>query len=149
MSGRDHARIQGPAHRLYTALHQPDRLPPLAHIRFFGVQELRKVAVGEAIIASDAPRAVGKKPSFDTELTVALENRPEVLQEGAAGQPNRIALRVGALDAITPDALRFCFDVVADDTPLEGAELAIEVEGGIVGEMAMIESATYLMWLEV
>jgi len=46
----------------------------------------------------------------------------------ATGPVRRIALRVGALDAVTPDALRYCFDVVADDTPLEGAELAIEVE---------------------
>jgi hydrogenase nickel incorporation protein HypA/HybF len=38
----------------------------------------------------------------------------------------RVNLKVGKLSAIVPDSLRFCFDLVIKDTPLEGAELAIE-----------------------
>jgi len=41
------------------------------------------------------------------------------------GPVRRIALRVGPLDAVVPDALKYCFQVCADDTPLEGAELSI------------------------
>jgi len=38
----------------------------------------------------------------------------------------RVNLKVGKLSAIVADSLRFCFDLVIKDTPLEGAELAIE-----------------------
>ena len=38
----------------------------------------------------------------------------------------RVNLKVGKLSAIVADSLRFCFDVVTRDTPLEGAELAVE-----------------------
>ncbi len=38
----------------------------------------------------------------------------------------RVNLQVGRLSAIVPDSLRFCFDLVVKDTPLEGAELSIE-----------------------
>ena len=38
----------------------------------------------------------------------------------------RVNLQVGKLAAVVPDSLRFCFDLVVKDTPLEGSELAIE-----------------------
>jgi len=38
----------------------------------------------------------------------------------------RVNLEVGKLSAIVPESLRFCFDVAAKETPLDGAELAIE-----------------------
>jgi hydrogenase nickel incorporation protein HypA/HybF len=38
----------------------------------------------------------------------------------------RVNLKVGKLSAVVPDSLRFCFDIASKDTPLEGAELAIE-----------------------
>jgi hydrogenase nickel incorporation protein HypA/HybF len=38
----------------------------------------------------------------------------------------RVNLKVGKLSAIVPDSLRFCFGLVIKDTPLEGADLAIE-----------------------
>ncbi len=38
----------------------------------------------------------------------------------------RVNLKVGKLSAIVPDSLRFCFEVVARETSLEGAELHIE-----------------------
>ncbi len=38
----------------------------------------------------------------------------------------KVNLQVGKLSAIVPDSLRFCFDLVVKETPLEGAELAIE-----------------------
>lgn len=39
----------------------------------------------------------------------------------------RVVVEVGAAAAVEPDALRFCFDVIAEETPVQGAELAIEV----------------------
>jgi hydrogenase nickel incorporation protein HypA/HybF len=38
----------------------------------------------------------------------------------------RVNLKVGKLAAIVPDSLRFCFGVATKETPLEGAELAIQ-----------------------
>ena len=38
----------------------------------------------------------------------------------------RINIKVGKLSAIVTDSLRFCFEIAAKETQLEGAELAIE-----------------------
>jgi hydrogenase nickel incorporation protein HypA/HybF len=38
----------------------------------------------------------------------------------------RVNLKIGKLSAVVPDSLRFCFDIVSKDTPLAGAQLAIE-----------------------
>ena len=38
----------------------------------------------------------------------------------------RVNLKVGKLAAVVPESLRFCFEIVAQDTPLSGAELVIE-----------------------
>ena len=49
--------------------------------------------------------------------------------EGAKVQ--RITLEIGQLTAIMPDAIRFCFDVCAQGTVLEGASLEILERPGI------------------
>ncbi len=42
----------------------------------------------------------------------------------------RVKLEIGKLSAIVPDAVRFCFDICAKDTVLEGALLEIdEIDG--------------------
>jgi len=38
----------------------------------------------------------------------------------------RVNLKIGKLSAVVADSLRFCFDIASKDTPLAGAELAIE-----------------------
>jgi hydrogenase nickel incorporation protein HypA/HybF len=38
----------------------------------------------------------------------------------------RVNLKIGQLAAVVPDSLRFCFDIASKETPLAGAELAIE-----------------------
>jgi hydrogenase nickel incorporation protein HypA/HybF len=40
---------------------------------------------------------------------------------------SRVTVEVGAAAGVEPDALRFCFDIVAADTLARGAELAIEM----------------------
>lgn len=37
----------------------------------------------------------------------------------------RVRIVVGSMVAVVPDAMRFCFDVCVQATPLEGAELEI------------------------
>lgn len=59
-----------------------------------------------------------------------------ICSEQAHGAPvRRVTLEVGKLSAVLPEALRFCFDVCAKGTPLEGATLEIvEVPGAAVCE---------------
>jgi hydrogenase nickel incorporation protein HypA/HybF len=54
-----------------------------------------------------------------------------IVAEQAAGRKvTRVTLEIGKLAAIMPDAIRFCFDIVAKDSALDGAALdIIEVPG--------------------
>jgi hydrogenase nickel incorporation protein HypA/HybF len=52
------------------------------------------------------------------------------LQHGVNARVTRVTLEVGKLSAVMPDALRFCFDICAKDTLVDGAELEIvEIPG--------------------
>jgi hydrogenase nickel incorporation protein HypA/HybF len=55
-----------------------------------------------------------------------------ICTEHAHGAPvRRVTLEIGKLSAVLPDAVRFCFDICAKGTLLEGAALEIiEVPGG-------------------
>jgi hydrogenase nickel incorporation protein HypA/HybF len=70
----------------------------------------------------------------------------ETCTEHAAGaRVLRVRVEVGQLAAVLPDSLRFCFDICAKGTPVEGAELEIlETPGRAVCETcdAGIELAT-------
>jgi len=59
------------------------------------------------------------------------QNIVAIVSDAAKGRRVRkVTLEVGALSGIMPDAILFCFDVVAAGTALEGATLDIrEVEG--------------------
>ena len=54
-----------------------------------------------------------------------------IVAEHAAGRKvSRVALDIGQLSGVMSDAIRFCFDVVATGTCLDGAELQIfDIEG--------------------
>lgn len=60
-----------------------------------------------------------------------LENVREILETEAARQGfrkvNQVTLEIGALSCIEPEALRFGFDVVMQDSIAAEAELAIEI----------------------
>ncbi len=55
----------------------------------------------------------------------------DVCAERAAGaRVLRVRIEIGRLVAVLPDALRFCFDICAKGTTVEGAELLIvETDG--------------------
>ena len=54
----------------------------------------------------------------------------------------RVTLQIGQLSAVMPDAVRFCFDLCAKGTPLEGATLEIvEVPGRAVCRACGAETA--------
>jgi hydrogenase nickel incorporation protein HypA/HybF len=54
-----------------------------------------------------------------------------IVAEQAAGRKvKRVTLEIGKFAAVMPDAIRFCFDVVAQGSPLDGAALdIIEIAG--------------------
>jgi hydrogenase nickel incorporation protein HypA/HybF len=53
-----------------------------------------------------------------------------VAERAGERRVKRVALEIGRLSAVMPDAIRFCFDVCSRNTPLEGAELEIrEIPG--------------------
>ena len=53
-----------------------------------------------------------------------------VSERAGSTRVKRVALVIGKLSAIVPDAIRFCFDVCSQGTPLEGAVLDIREIAG-------------------
>lgn len=50
----------------------------------------------------------------------------EILRERAGERKvRRVVIEIGKLSLILPDAVRFCFDLCAEGTPVEGATLEI------------------------
>ena len=64
------------------------------------------------------------------EMGIAMEiveiAKASIPEDMKGAKIQRVNLQVGKLSAIVADSLKFCFDLVIKDTPLEGAELAIE-----------------------
>jgi len=59
-----------------------------------------------------------------------MESLVATVEREVAGRVMAVRLEVGALSAVVPDALRFCFDLCVEGTRLQGAELEIlEVPG--------------------
>lgn len=64
------------------------------------------------------------------ELSIASSVVEACAEKAGGARVLRVRLEVGQLAAVLPDALRFCFDVCAAGTALEGAELEIvEIPG--------------------
>jgi hydrogenase nickel incorporation protein HypA/HybF len=64
------------------------------------------------------------------ELGIAEEVLAIVAERSAGARVTRVVLEIGALAAVLPDAVRFCFDLAAEGTVAEGARLDIvEVPG--------------------
>ncbi len=59
------------------------------------------------------------------ELGVALNIVDIVVERSRGARVRRVTLEVGALTAVLPDALRFCFNLATEGTPLSGATLEI------------------------
>ena len=55
----------------------------------------------------------------------------EAVCEHAGGRPVRsVHVQVGALCAVFPDAMRFCFDLAAEGTLADGARLDLDIQPG-------------------
>lgn len=60
------------------------------------------------------------------ELSITQSVVDAVIEHAAGARVASVRLRVGKLSGVVPDAMRFCFELVTDGTPLQGAELVIE-----------------------
>ncbi|HEY4016867.1 MAG TPA: hydrogenase maturation nickel metallochaperone HypA [Polyangiaceae bacterium] len=54
-----------------------------------------------------------------------------VSERAGSAKVKRLTVEIGKLSAVMPDAIRFCFDVCARGTPLEGARLEIREIAGM------------------
>ena len=57
----------------------------------------------------------------------ALETAAEKTRAAGATRIHRLKVRVGALSGVVPEALRFAFDGLKDQTPAAAAEFEIEL----------------------
>lgn len=55
-----------------------------------------------------------------------MEATSRVLEENGLTRLDSITLRIGELTAVEPSSLRFCFQAIAKDTPMEDAVMIIE-----------------------
>jgi hydrogenase nickel incorporation protein HypA/HybF len=56
----------------------------------------------------------------------------DICSERANGaKVHRVVLTIGKLSCVLPDAVRFCFDLAAEGTALEGATLEIREKDGL------------------
>lgn len=53
-----------------------------------------------------------------------------VSERAGTSRIRRVSLEIGKRSAVLPDAIRFCFDVCSQGTPLEGATLEIREPPG-------------------
>ena len=65
------------------------------------------------------------------ELTITESIVSTVCERIGEGRVCRVVLEVGRLCGVVPDALRFCFEVCAAGTIVEGAELEIRDVPGL------------------
>ena len=61
-------------------------------------------------------------------VEIATASLPPDLGEARVAAVN---LKIGKLAAVVPESLRFCFEIAAKDTPLQGARLSIEELPGV------------------
>jgi hydrogenase nickel incorporation protein HypA/HybF len=64
------------------------------------------------------------------ELSIAQSVVDAVCERAAGRTVHSVQLRVGALTAVVPEAMRFCFELAVEGTVAEGARLDIERRPG-------------------
>jgi hydrogenase nickel incorporation protein HypA/HybF len=64
------------------------------------------------------------------ELGITQEVVAIAVEHARGRRVRRVVLEIGKLSSVLPDAVRFCFDLCAEGTPVEGAALEIvEIPG--------------------
>ena len=64
------------------------------------------------------------------ELSITRSVVEAVAERADGSRVTRVRLQIGKQSAVMPEAIRFCFDLCAEDTLLAGARLEIEETPG-------------------
>ncbi len=64
------------------------------------------------------------------ELAITQSIVDTVTARTGAAKVSVVTVRVGRLSGVIPDAMRFCFELVTESTPLAGARLDVEEPEG-------------------
>lgn len=64
------------------------------------------------------------------ELAITQSVVDTVLQHTGTQRVTLVRLQVGRLSGVVPDSMQFCFELVTEGTPLQGARLEIEQPAG-------------------
>ena len=64
------------------------------------------------------------------ELAITQSVVDTIAERTSGAQVTLVRLDIGKLSGVVPDAVAFCFDLVANGTPLEGAKLEISEPSG-------------------
>ncbi|HYF01113.1 MAG TPA: hydrogenase maturation nickel metallochaperone HypA [Planctomycetota bacterium] len=64
------------------------------------------------------------------EMAVTQEIVDLVCERAGGSRVRRVVVEIGKLSMVVPDAVRFCFELCAEGTALEGAALEIEEPPG-------------------
>lgn len=64
------------------------------------------------------------------EMAIAESVVEEVARRTEGARVTEVHLEIGRLSGVVPDALRFCFDLAAERTALEGCALLIDEPAG-------------------
>lgn len=64
------------------------------------------------------------------ELSITQSIVDAVSEHAGDSRVTGVHLRIGRLSGVVPDSLRFCFELVADGTRLQGATLVIDEPAG-------------------
>jgi hydrogenase nickel incorporation protein HypA/HybF len=64
------------------------------------------------------------------ELAITQQVVDAVVERTGGATVRLVRLEIGRLSGVVPDAVAFCFDLVAQDTPLDGARLEISEPRG-------------------
>ncbi len=60
------------------------------------------------------------------ELSITQSVVDIVSERTGAAKVSVVHLQIGKLSGVVPDSLRFCFDLITEGTPLEGARLVVD-----------------------
>lgn len=64
------------------------------------------------------------------ELAITQSLVDAVIEHTGGAAIEAVHVRVGRLSGVVPDAMQFCFELITDGTPLQGARLDIEEPAG-------------------
>lgn len=66
------------------------------------------------------------------ELSIAESVVAAVCERAGDRRVHSVRLRIGALTAVVPEAMRFCFDLAVEGTVADGARLDLDLRPGAV-----------------